>query len=169
MKTLLFMRHGKSDWSIPTVPDADRPLSTRGIKDSKRMGRVLVRFDLVPDRMVSSPALRATETAVIMAEACRAKEPAVIDESLYNGEVEDTLNVIRRLPADIEHPLIVGHNPSMEETAGYLLSGGRETGIKFPTAGLVCFLCGFSEWGSLDPGGCTLCWFLIPRLLKAVT
>ncbi|MBN2324686.1 MAG: histidine phosphatase family protein [Spirochaetes bacterium] len=156
MKTIQLMRHGKSDWSNPAAHDTDRPLSKRGIKDAVRKGRTLVRFGRVPDWIVSSPTLRAMQTAEIVAEECRLLRPLVIDEPLYQGETGDVLRAIRHLPGEIERPLIVGHNPTIEETAGLLLSGGRGNAIKFPTAALVCFLYDSTPWGSFDPGGCTL-------------
>jgi phosphohistidine phosphatase len=167
MKTILLMRHGKSNWNSPKTIDADRSLAKRGKKDAKRMGRVLVRFDHVPDRIVSSPALRTKQTAEIVAGECRLSQPVFFDKSLYHGGSGDVLRAIRLLPAEIERPLIVGHNPAMKETAGLLLSGGRGNGIKFPTAALVCFLFDSFVWGSFDPDGCTLLWYLIPRLVKA--
>lgn len=169
MKTLLLMRHGKSDWSNTTVIDADRPLAKRGIKDSKRISRALVRFDHTPDMVVCSPALRATQTAGVVSEECRLSRPVVLEESLYPGGTEEMLNIIRRFPPEIERPLIIGHNPAVEETAGGLLTGGKSDGITFPTAALLCILCGSPEWRSFDPDACSLLWFLIPRLLKAVS
>ena len=41
MKTLLILRHAKSSWDDPAVPDHDRPLTQRGKQDAKRVGQLL--------------------------------------------------------------------------------------------------------------------------------
>ena len=54
MKTLLLLRHAKSSWSDPTLPDHDRPLNKRGIHDAPRMGKLLRHEHLMPDLILSS-------------------------------------------------------------------------------------------------------------------
>jgi phosphohistidine phosphatase len=144
MKTILVLRHGKSDWSEPFRADFDRPLAKRGRKDAPRMGEVLALFQCVPDRILSSPALRARQTADLAAEACA-----------------------------VERPMLIGHNPTLEETVALLLGRGgvgwnEEFAIRLPTAGLVCIDAGVVDWADLEPGDGTLRWFLIPRLVKAI-
>ena len=51
MKTILILRHAKSDWGNPDLADFDRPLANRGLKDAPRMGQVLAQFDCVPDKI----------------------------------------------------------------------------------------------------------------------
>ena len=62
MKILLILRHAKSSWDHPGLRDHDRPLNPRGRRDAPRMGRFLVERDLVPERIVSSTAVRARTT-----------------------------------------------------------------------------------------------------------
>ena len=59
MKTLLIMRHAKSDYPAQIASDFDRPLNKRGTKDVPRMARALRTTTLIPDRILSSPARRA--------------------------------------------------------------------------------------------------------------
>ena len=70
MKTVLILRHAKSDWGDPGKADFDRPLAKRGLEDAPRMGEVLARFECVPDRILASPAQRAKQTAELVAKAC---------------------------------------------------------------------------------------------------
>ena len=63
MKTILLLRHAKSDWGDPGLADFDRPLAKRGRKDAPRMGEVLALFNCVPDRILSSSARRAKAPA----------------------------------------------------------------------------------------------------------
>ena len=66
-KELILMRHGKSDWS-KRLSDFQRPIKKRGFKESARIGRWLGEQNLVPDLIISSPAMRARETAETVAE-----------------------------------------------------------------------------------------------------
>ena len=74
MKTVLLLRHAKSDWGDDGLADFDRPLAERGKKDAPAMGNVLVDFNCVPDKIVSSPAERAKQTSQLVAQACGYKK-----------------------------------------------------------------------------------------------
>ena len=69
MKTLIFFRHGKSDWNAGVGEDYLRPVNKRGKKDARRMGRFLAEIGGVPDRIISSTAIRARTTMEIAREA----------------------------------------------------------------------------------------------------
>jgi phosphohistidine phosphatase len=68
MKSVLILRHAKSSWKDPDLPDHDRPLNKRGKHDAPLMGRLLKREDLVPDVIISSTAMRARATAEAVAK-----------------------------------------------------------------------------------------------------
>jgi phosphohistidine phosphatase SixA len=70
--------------------------------------------------------------------------------------------------------MLVGHNPTLEGTVADLLDvddSGWSDGfpLRLPTAGLVCLEADLLDWAELEPGDATLRWFLIPRLVKAIT
>ncbi len=171
MKTILLLRHAKSDWSNPGLADFDRPLAKRGLKDAPRMGEVLKRFDYVPDKILSSPAKRARQTAELAAEACGYQKSFQLEDSFYGGDAEELLAALQRLPSRVDRPMLVGHNPTMEETVDLLLSGDELAwgiSIRLPTAGLVCLDADIYDWAELQPGELVLRWFLIPKLVKAI-
>lgn len=173
MKTILILRHAKSDWGDPSLADFDRPLAGRGQKDAPRMGEVLALFNCVPDKILSSPARRARQTAEAAAKACGYKKSIQWEESFYGGGSEDLIAALQSLPPTIERPLLVGHNPTLEETVTDLLSPRREgwyqeSSIRLPTAGLVCLEVDIMEWAALERGEAVLRWFLIPKLVKAI-
>ena len=62
MKTLLLMRHAKSSWKDSDLKDFDRPLNKKGKKTAPLMGHMIADQELVPDRIISSPAVRARQT-----------------------------------------------------------------------------------------------------------
>jgi phosphohistidine phosphatase len=173
MKTLLILRHAKSDWDDPGLADFDRPLTRRGRRDAPGMGKVLALFDSVPDRIISSPALRARQTAELVAEACGYRTSIFWEDSFYGGGSEDLIRFLRSLPNSVERPLLIGHNPVLEETVSILLhppgpDWSESSVIRIPTAGLACLELDIMEWGELEPGDAVLCWFLIPQLVKAI-
>ncbi len=173
MKTILLLRHSKSDWSDPGLADFDRPLAKRGLKDAPRMGEILSLFQGVPDKILSSPARRAKQTAKIVAKACGYQQPIQWEDSFYGGSSVDLIMALKHLPDTVERPLLIGHNPSLEEAVTDLLSPHaegwyQEWFIRIPTAGLVCLEADIMNWNGLGPGYATLRWFLIPKLVKAI-
>jgi phosphohistidine phosphatase len=174
MKTILLLRHAKSDWSDPGLPDFDRPLAKRGLKDAPYMGEVLALFDCVPDKILASPALRARQTTEMVAQACGYKESIQWEDSFYGGNSEDLMVALQHLPNSMERAMLVGHNPTMEETAATLLSmtvyseWNEAWSIRIPTAGLICLEVDITDWATLEPGDAILRWFLIPKLVKAI-
>lgn len=173
MKTILLLRHAKSDWGNPSLVDFDRPLAKRGRKDAPRMGEVLAQFDHVPDAILSSPAKRARQTAELVVEACGYTKAIQWQADFYGGGSDELITSLQNLPQKVERPMLVGHNPTMEETVADLLgrvdSGWQDSlAIRIPTAGLVCLEVDLFDWSDLEPGEATLRWFLIPRLVKAI-
>ena len=69
MKTLYLLRHAKSSWDDPDLADFDRPLNHRGRTAAPFMGETVSRYGLQPDLVLSSPAVRAKETAALMKKA----------------------------------------------------------------------------------------------------
>ncbi len=174
MKTILILRHAKSDWSDEGKADFERPLTRRGLVDAPRMGQVLPLFDSVPDQVLASPAVRARQTAELAAKACGYTQAIRWEETFYEGSWTDLLAALQRLPDTIQRPMLVGHNPGLEETVASLCAASPAANtatpliIKIPTAGLVCIDLDIDKWASLEPGHGLLRWFLIPRLVKAM-
>ena len=165
MKTILLLRHAKSDWGNPTLADIDRPLAERGRRDAPRIARVLTASKWMPDAIIASPALRTHQTAQLVADAIHFGGTVQLDARLYPGDAPAFFAVLRRLPATVTRPLLVGHNPAMEAIAA-ALSQSAPANFKIPTAGLLCFSVHRADWGRLVPGDGTLRWFLIPKMIK---
>jgi phosphohistidine phosphatase len=118
MKTLFHIRHAKSNWDDPTVPDRSRPLATRGEREVTTMGKRLSKRHVRPDVIVSSPALRAWATAGAIAKAlgCKPKD-IVVDARLYAGSADTLIEVIEALDASVGCAMLVGHNPEFTALA----------------------------------------------------
>jgi phosphohistidine phosphatase len=142
IKELLLLRHGKSDWSSG-LDDEYRPLKDRGKRGAQRMGAWLSQENLLPDFVVSSPAVRAIETAEKAVKAM-GLDPCMIhtDQRIYLAEVNDLLSVINETPRHAKRILLVGHNPGLESLLFFLadsLPREPENGKWLPTAALARF------------------------------
>jgi phosphohistidine phosphatase len=116
MKTLLLMRHAKSSWKESNIPDHDRPLNRRGKHDAPLMGKLLRDQKMNLDLIISSTALRAETTANLIAKAVRYKGKIILDKSIYNAEPTDLLTLLSNSSDEYNNILLVGHNPTVEET-----------------------------------------------------
>lgn len=173
MKSILILRHAKSDWSNPSLSDFDRPLTKRGLNDAPRMGRILIQFGCMPDLIISSPSMRTRQTVELTAFDNGYRGEILWDDTLYGGSFSDIISALHSIPRNISRPMVVGHNPGVEETISLLLSPREQnpaTSARFriPTAGLVYLDAHIDTWKDLKPGVCVLRWFLIPRLVKAM-
>ena len=151
MKRLTLVRHAKSDWSSPGQDDWDRPLNRRGQRDAPEMARRLRSRRLKPDRMLSSPAVRALSTAAVMARELKLDAAKLQqDERLYLADPEDLLEVIRELGGEAKHLMVFGHNPGLTECANRLSGGDRIDNL--PTCGIFTAVFELADWAGLDWG-----------------
>ena len=151
MKTLYIIRHAKSSWDDPDMPDHDRPLTERGRKDAKRVGQFLHEHGLVPDLIVSSTAKRAWKTAKRVAKGCGYGDEIEVDGRLYLAHPSQFTAVLREVAESHAAVLVVGHNPGLEEFVR-LLTGQAET---MSTAALAEVSLDIDSWQYLatPPGG----------------
>jgi phosphohistidine phosphatase len=147
MKTVLIMRHAKSSWSNGHVSDHDRPLNERGLATAPRIGTMLRDLGIVPDIVLSSTATRAHTTAVLVAEACGYEDDIAIYGQLYHGTPADYIQQLATLSDEEECPLLVGHNPGLEDLI-FMLTGQVE---EMPTAAVAHIELPIESWGSLTP------------------
>lgn len=118
---LLLMRHGKSDWPEDTA-DFDRPLTARGERDARKIGAWLKQQGLKPGAIVSSPAVRARDTAMhVAAELDEDSNAIVWEPAVYEASLPDLCAVIERYTKNLTSLLIIGHNPGLDSLL-YMLS-----------------------------------------------
>ncbi|HVF89551.1 MAG TPA: histidine phosphatase family protein, partial [Blastocatellia bacterium] len=114
MKTLLLMRHAKSDWADGSLRDFDRPLSERGERDAPRMARALKKLGPLPDVIISSPAARARQTARAVVEAGGLDARLEFDGAIYEASTSELMSLVRKIPDDVACAMLIGHNPGFE-------------------------------------------------------
>lgn len=121
MKTLLLMRHASSGWDELSLADRARPLDEKGEHELLRLTRRYAAKGIRPQRIVSSPALRAISTARALASACGLSGDDVqIDERLYCGSARAMLDSLGELDDALDCVAVVGHNPEITELAHHL-------------------------------------------------
>ncbi|MGL5811069.1 MAG: SixA phosphatase family protein [Nocardioides sp.] len=116
-RTLILIRHGKSDWS-GDHDDLDRPLAPRGIRQAREAGRWLAWWSESGHRVgqaVSSPARRATSTWELVAAELGYEVPAGYDDRVYTFAGRELLGAVRGLDDGEECLVLVGHNPALEQ------------------------------------------------------
>lgn len=148
MKTLLLMRHAKSQFKDSDIPDFERPLSKRGEKDSVRMGKVLKDKNLIPDLILSSTAVRTARTAEAVAEKCGYKGEIIYVNEFYLGEPDVYFETLRSLgdEDDTSTVLVLGHNPGLESLL-QVLSGKVES---LPTGAVASLKLPIRSWKTLN-------------------
>src|SRR5215208_2840394 len=98
MKTLLLLRHAKSDWEIPSMRDIERPLAKRGRKAAPRMGKALRDKGVAPDYILCSPAVRARQTMERFVEAAELNVEPQFEQNIYEASSAELLKIVRHLP-----------------------------------------------------------------------
>ena len=166
MHQLLLLRHAKSSWDDPKLPDRDRPLNKRGRRSVAAMRHAMRQLGLAPDLILVSTARRTQETLATLEpwDETPLVEPM---ESLYLATAQQILGVLRQTNETVRSAMVIGHNPGMHDLA-MLLTGARDSEPsrrlkeKCPTAALAEFAIG-GTWASLDAAGGQLVRFLTPH------
>ena len=160
MREFLLLRHGKSDYP-PDTSDFDRPLAKRGKKDSLKVGQWLRDHGHVPDRIVTSPARRAANTATRVGKVLELDPANIIEEPrLYLASSAQIMEILHAQPDSAQRVLIAGHNPGLEELVA-ALSGQPGP---FPTSALAVFRL-HGGWQDISPETAETVSIIRPRAL----
>jgi phosphohistidine phosphatase len=111
------------------------------------MGKLLRREDIIPDLIVSSTAVRAKKTAELVANACKYKGKIAFDNLLYGTNSRRYLRTIEGLSDKYITVLLVGHNPTVEETIEILTNSPD---IIMPTCALAQIILRIQKWSDLN-------------------
>jgi phosphohistidine phosphatase len=161
MKTLTLIRHGKSSWKDSSLQDLDRPLNRRGKNNSETMGERLLLERVVPKKIYSSPAARATETAMLVAEALGLPMETInIMPSLYTFNYEELLGWVKLLDRHEDGVGLVCHNPAITDLVNFLTLSNIE---KIYTCGVVVLKLNIVRWGQLGAGMADIIYYDYPK------
>jgi phosphohistidine phosphatase len=169
VKTLTLFRHAKSGWDSPVSRDFDRPINERGIRGAKLIGAKARELALSFDHILSSPAVRCTETLDGFWEGYGAILHPNWDRRIYLASGATLLDVVHDLDDGAEHVLMCGHNPGVEDLAMMLVPDAHGDELrdaleeKFPTASLAEIQLPAATWKGVKELSGTLTRFIRPR------
>ena len=146
MKKLYILRHAKSSWGQPDLADFDRPLNDRGMIAAPFMGEIIAGRSYLPDLIISSPAKRASQTALIVKESSGANSEIKFDERIYEASPQALRQVVSELGDETHSAMIVGHNPGIEGFIKFL-TGKIEP---MPTAAFASISLTIEKWSDLS-------------------
>lgn len=146
MKTLLLMRHAKSDWNADYDADHERPLNDRGLRSARLMGRVIAAESKPPHMVVSSTAVRARSTASLANEAGEWGSEIELEAALYGSGADTAIQLASQAP-DVDRLMLVGHQPTWSILVS-LLTGTR---VEMKTGTVVMIDFDIDRWADL-PG-----------------
>ena len=165
--TLYLLRHAKSDWSDLALPDAARPLSKRGRRDTQRLAAFLQSAPIRPSLILCSTARRTRQTLEPLIGPLG--NPTVeLEEDLYAAPAEALLDRLHGVPATASSVMLIGHNPGLQELALRLTRPGPKRAAleaKFPTGALATINPTATSWGKLAPHSARVTRYLTPRQL----
>lgn len=159
MKTLFVLRHAKSSWDDTDLADFDRPLNPRGLNAARFIGQLIFERNLQPQIIISSPAKRAKQTAILVKEIAEIKTPVIFDERIYEASSLSLFNLVCGFNDKYESVLLIGHNPGLEDLVRVLT---RQI-VVMPTAALSKINLGIESWSKVSVGGGTLEFIIRPK------
>jgi len=144
MKTLLLVRHAKSDWGNPALEDIERPLNERGKKDAPAMAKRMLDKKIKIDAIISSPAKRAAKTARAFAEVYELKKNRLqFNEELYMAASDAFTTVIENANDKFESIAVFSHNPGITGFANELTNARIDN---IPTCGVFAIKINTDTW-----------------------
>ena len=171
MLTLSLLRHAKSSWSNPALPDRERPLATRGVTDAPLMGKAMAERGIDPELVLCSSARRTRDTLDLVLPELRVEPKIVYVDALYHASPEQMLELLHGIQPGANRVMLVGHNPEIQAFALDLVGSGPKhfrdrLRTKYPTAGLAVINFVSGLWKSVSVNSGTLNLFLSPRDLR---
>jgi phosphohistidine phosphatase len=148
MKTLILMRHAKSDWGSPGLADFDRPLNARGQRSARALGDWLRAKGHVPDEILCSSARRTAETCAGLNLDLRAD----FTRALYHAEPGAMAHELAGATGD--RVLMIGHNPGVGEWAGQLVAAPPDHPrfFDYPTGATLVIDFDIADWAEARRG-----------------
>jgi phosphohistidine phosphatase len=147
-KTLLLMRHAKSDWKQPGLSDHDRPLNARGRKAAPAMADQLLENGWRVDVILASSAVRVQQTVSLMHDHWSTSAEIWTVPALYLASSTQIMLEVQALHDSWNSVLVVAHNPGLAQLVSQL--SGRDT--EMPTAAVAIFEFATDNWNHLGRG-----------------
>ncbi len=163
MKTLIVLRHAKSLWDSK-LRDIDRPITDKGRNRTLLISNFLKENNIAIDYVVSSPAVRAMETAnIICTQQGFPLDNIVIDKNLYFVNTEKYYEAVFAISDEKNTALIIGHNPMITSFVNELIS---EPISNMPTSGLLVISFDTTQWNLILNAEKNITHLIFPKKLE---
>ncbi len=168
MRNLFLLRHAKSSWDEPGLDDFERPLAPRGTKACEAMKAYIRKARIAPALILCSPARRARDTYILLADAFPRRCEVRFEYGLYEAGSQALLKRLRRVENKVPSVMMIGHNTGIEHLALALTSGTDTKPLKrmrekYPTLALASIEIKKGTWSTAGPGCGRLSDYVIPR------
>jgi phosphohistidine phosphatase len=170
VKRIWLLRHAKSSWDQPSLPDADRPLAPRGRRAADILAAHLAAAEVRPTVVLCSSSLRTRETLAAILPALGDALEIRIEPALYGAGAAQLLDRLRQVSNRTSSAMLIAHNPGIQDLALALAARGPALaglGEKFPTGALATLELDVERWHDLDHGMATATTLVTPRSLEA--
>jgi phosphohistidine phosphatase len=166
IEEIYVFRHGIAADHGTYSKDSDRPLTEEGIEKTGKVARAMKKMDLGLDLILSSPYVRARETAEIAAKELGLKKQLHLsDHLIVEGNPLDLIREIHKNYSDAKRIMIVGHEPYLSGFISALSAGANSSICNIKKAGLAKL----TIHGELRYNRCAvLDWLLTPRQMIAM-
>jgi phosphohistidine phosphatase len=159
-RTLILMRHAKSDWSQAGVADHERALNARGRRSAPLIAEKLIESSINVDVILASTAVRVQETVQLLQQSWARQAEVLTERSLYLASVETLTATVQGSHDSWNSIMLVGHNPGMAEFVSLL----AKQYLDMPTAAVAILTSDIGSWhGSVRSGNWKLQAFWKPR------
>lgn len=163
MKRLYLIRHAKSIMEIAGIPDSKRKLLQTGINDTHKIVQYFLANSVHFDLMLSSDAIRALDTAKIIAKGLHYPEEKIVcDQRIYGNNGLKIFDIFYELEDQFSAMALVGHNPMISALANEYLS---EKIMFMPTSAVVCIEFSMDSWAEIHKAPHELVFYVYPQML----
>lgn len=163
MKTLYLVRHAKSSWEGSYLQDYERPLLKEGIERTQKVIAFLQERKIRPEIIASSHAVRALETAKLIADGLEYPHHEILIEAkLYIDKIDSIIDVVYSLPDEKDSAMLVGHNPYITQFANDFLKNKIDY---LPTSGVVAVNFKTDKWNQIPSAKKDVNFVIYPKLL----
>ncbi|MBA4321391.1 MAG: hypothetical protein C0408_01100 [Odoribacter sp.] len=162
MKKIIFVRHGKAEDPAPEFSDFERSLTNKGKTVSRQIALKLKEKETDLGIIITSPAFRAIETALIFAGVYAiAPEKIIINSNLY-FKIDRTsfMDILNTTDEDADTITLFGHNPSFTELPEFF---GKESTEEMPKSGIICLSFKTKTWSGITRNAGNTDYFLNPK------
>ncbi len=162
MKKIVFVRHGRAEDQATEISDFERSLTVKGKVISGIMARAYREKEIDPGQLITSPAFRALETAMIFALEFDIKPEMIRLESdlYYKADLNILLAILKSISDETNIITLFGHNPAFTQMADRLAVDGCEFMTK---TSIVCISFNSKTWKGIKPDTGKIEYFLKPE------